>query len=105
MIGKSVMDPVESTAAMPLWRVWEKAQIIPGINSRVRRRDRYGFYIDWAEYGKRTLFGWEIDHIVPVSRGGSDDLRNLRPLHWENNQANGDRRLRSAGVARTRRRW
>jgi 5-methylcytosine-specific restriction endonuclease McrA len=34
--------------------------------------------------------GWEVDHIIPVSKGGTDDLSNLQPLQWDNNRKKGD---------------
>lgn len=27
-------------------------------------------------------FGLTVDHLVPISRGGGDDMSNLRPAHW-----------------------
>jgi len=40
------------------------------------------------DYG--IVLSGEIDHIKPVSLGGTDDLRNLQPLHWRNNRYKGD---------------
>ncbi|HSR50088.1 MAG TPA: HNH endonuclease [Acidobacteriota bacterium] len=71
--------------------VWEKGQPIAGISPSQRRRDSCGAIIDRSFFGRRkTPFGWEIDHVRPLSQGGSDALDNLQPLHWMNNRAKGD---------------
>jgi hypothetical protein len=81
--------------------VWNKGQVVPGVDPRVRRKDACGAWIDWANYGDTTHHGtgWEIDHIVPVARGGSDHLSNLQPLQWENNRTKSDGPLSCAVVA------
>ena len=53
-------------------------------------KDICGATIRREDYGKTTTFGWEIDHKVPVVRGGTDDLSNLQALHWRNNRSKGD---------------
>ncbi|WP_052705176.1 HNH endonuclease signature motif containing protein [Flavobacterium sp. 316] len=72
--------------------VWNKAVVVPGVNPSVRRKDNCGAWIDWNQYGFTVEggTGWEIDHINPVSNGGSDDLPNLQPLQWQNNRKKGD---------------
>lgn len=71
--------------------VWNMADPIPGYDSNIWRRDETGAAIRRDLYGKLVKYGWEIDHRIPTSWGGTDDLSNLRPLNWESNRAKGNR--------------
>lgn len=74
--------------------VWEKAKVVPHYDPDKWRKDECNAWIRRGSYGRRdTPYGWEIDHIKPQSKGGSDDLLNLRPLQWENNASRQDNRL------------
>lgn len=71
--------------------VWRKGNPVAGYDSAKYRKDRCGAWIERAEYGNTgAKRGWEVDHMQPVSQGGSDDLANLQPLQWENNRLKGD---------------
>ena len=71
--------------------VWQKALVVPGLDPALVRRDSCGAWIKLADYGQTNSdFGWEIDHVLPVARGGADDLANLQPLQWQNNRHKGD---------------
>ena len=71
--------------------VWGKGEEIPNYDPRIWRRDRYGNPIRFLDYGNRaSTYGWEIDHIVPVARGGGEALTNKQPLHWAANVVKSD---------------
>ncbi|MCA9308167.1 MAG: HNH endonuclease domain-containing protein [Patescibacteria group bacterium] len=71
--------------------VWEKGIIDPYQNPAIYRKDQCGAWMKRDCYGNRDSdFGWEIDHIVPQSRGGSNMVSNLRPLQWRNNACKSD---------------
>ena len=70
--------------------IWNKALHAQGYNPNFVRKDVCGALIELKQYGNRdSKFGWEIDHIVPVSKGGSHSYQNLQPLQWENNSSKG----------------
>lgn len=71
--------------------VWAKGTPIAGFSPDEWRRDVCNEVIQRSAYGNtNSQFGWEIDHIKPVSKGGTDDLSNLQPLYWETNRDKAD---------------
>jgi antitoxin component YwqK of YwqJK toxin-antitoxin module len=44
--------------------------------------------MNWDNFG---IDGWEIDHIIPLSKGGSFHYTNLQPLWWKDNRSKGSK--------------
>ncbi|HML15144.1 MAG TPA: hypothetical protein VK456_17690 [Xanthobacteraceae bacterium] len=65
---------------------WNNVLPIPGKTYKV---DCDGLYIVWEEYGKRSDYGWQIDHAVPEVFGGLSTITNLRARHWRGNSRAG----------------
>jgi hypothetical protein len=81
--------------------VWEKGRIVKDYDPDVVRKDACGAWIIKNEYGNTSnKFGWEIDHVYPETRGGDDNLQNLRPMQWENNRSKSDNYPRYHGVVK-----
>jgi hypothetical protein len=71
-------------------RVWAKAQPIIGQDPFLWGSDGCGGIMRFTAHGDtNSKYGWEIGHIKPVALGGTDDIANLQPLHWENNRWKG----------------
>jgi hypothetical protein len=71
--------------------VWNKGKVVLNYDQVLVRQDACGMWMVWEDYGNRSSkFGWEIDHIKPVAAGGTDDLTNLQPLNWQNNNFKSD---------------
>jgi len=70
--------------------VWHKGATITGKHPAEHRRDILGNELRRESYGKESGMGWEIDHIIPVAKGGTDDLSNLQALQSTANAQKGD---------------
>jgi hypothetical protein len=67
--------------------IWLNAAVVPGKDIALWRQDPCGAQMYWHDYGKtNSTYGWEVDHLLPVARGGTDDTSNLQALHWKNNR-------------------
>lgn len=70
--------------------VWDKGIEVKNYDPEKYRKDVAGAWMRRDKYGHEELYGWEIDHVYPESKGGDTQLINLRPMQWENNRSKAD---------------
>jgi 5-methylcytosine-specific restriction endonuclease McrA len=71
-------------------KAWDNAATVRGKDPDLYRKDPYGNVMYKQSYGKASEMGWDVDHITPKSRGGSDATRNLQALNSSVNRSKGD---------------
>ncbi|ULQ45390.1 HNH endonuclease [Flagellatimonas centrodinii] len=93
-MGRAPGSTMTGTAfdAATVEAVWQRGLRLTGMDPSFVRADICGAIMVRDQYGRCRPggVGWEIDHIQPVARGGTDALDNLQPMQWENNRAKGD---------------
>ena len=71
--------------------VWLKADPVEGKITLEWRKDVCGKEIKYEDHANTdSEYGWEIDHIHPLEKGGHDDMDNLQALNWKTHRAKGD---------------
>ena len=64
-------------------RVWQTAQIIPGNDPAIWRKDEHGAWIHRSAYRDRhNEFGWEIADCAFTHRDFG--MAALKPMQWQN---------------------
>jgi hypothetical protein len=67
--------------------VWNQCIPVKNKDSNLYRRDAAGNEIYYHSYGKNSNMGWEIDHLLPQSRGGLHTIDNLQALQTSENRS------------------
>lgn len=71
-------------------QAWKKAKKYKSLDpNQYRKCPISGHKIRKTSYGKKSPYGWEIDHIHRKAKGGSDAPFNLRAVHWKANRERG----------------
>lgn len=84
--GKDAKAKVCMFCAIPLNERESRVPFSEDIRDKVFKRDGYRCVRCGASNKEKRL---EVDHIIPISRGGTNDIGNLQTLCWECNKDKG----------------
>jgi hypothetical protein len=79
MESKNLNQPYDDFTIVEVWR-----KAIPYKRFELYKKDSFGSIMFYDDYGIESENGWVIDFIIPVQKGGKDELENLQPVHWKN---------------------
>lgn len=71
-------------------KVFKLATTIKGKDPSLYRQDPYGNEMYKYSRGGSGPKGWDVDHIKPSSRGGSNNIVNLQALNSSVNRSKGN---------------
>lgn len=67
--------------------IFSKGKVSTIFSSPEYRVDDFGNIMARSKYeDTNSPIGWEVDHIKPISEGGDNNLKNLRPLNISKNR-------------------
>ena len=67
----------------------QRALMTSGLREKIKNRDGYACQICWLSVNDEKNLLLEIDHIVPLSKGGITSESNLQTLCWKCNRSKG----------------
>lgn len=72
-------------------KIWELANEIRGLDPNIWRADAYRNPIKIDIRDNVSIYGWNIDHLNPKNKGGSDEFTNLQPMQAKKNDSIGNK--------------
>ena len=72
--------------------VWKKGKKIQDMDpNEFRKCNISNNIIRYSHYGdNNSVYNWDIDHIIPKSKNGSNDISNLQPVSSSKNRSMGN---------------
>lgn len=69
----------------------QRSLMTNALRTAIKKRDYYTCQMCEASTAQQSLLLLEVDHIIPISKGGLSDPDNLQTLCWKCNRSKGDK--------------